>query len=91
MVCLRCHHFTRKLQIILFCHKRAKLESSVSGVAGLANVLQKMRQCITVYFRFVWSQIEIGTPITACPVQGNQIGIMAINIYCNVSLTNSSG
>jgi hypothetical protein len=29
MVCLRYHHFTRKLQIILFCHERAKLESSV--------------------------------------------------------------
>jgi hypothetical protein len=39
-------------------------------------------------------QVEIGTPITAitaCPVQGNQIGIMAINIYCNVSRTNSRG
>jgi hypothetical protein len=56
MVCLRCHHFTRKLQIILFCHKRAKLESSVSGVPSWLG------ECMTkdavmyyrVYIRIVW-------------------------------------
>jgi hypothetical protein len=44
-----------------------------------------------IFALFGAMQVEIGTPITACPVQGNQIGIMAINIYCNVSRTNSSG
>jgi hypothetical protein len=96
MVCLRCHHFTRKLQIILFCHKRAKLESSVSGVPSWLG------ECMTkdavmyyrVYIRIVWIEPDrnwYAYIITACPVQAYQIGIMAINIYCDVSRTNSSG
>ena len=80
MVCLRCHHFTRKLQIILFCHKRAKLESSVISV-WCSWLGECMTKDAAMYYRVFSHCLEpdrnwYAYILTACPVQAYQIGIL---------------